>query len=280
MELFDFFKARKISETINATFTFIRQEFEAMGKSILFIVGPLMLVSAIVSDSFIGDQFSATPEFLLSADYWASIGILSFVQLAIYALLILVINNYILLYIKNDDSRYNVLTIFRMSAQGFGKLLGITIVFTIFIVIAFMVFFIPGVYFSVSLSLLYTVIIHEKITMGNAFIRSAYLIRDYWWFTFGLLILIWIIVYVLQMVFQAPILIMSFIYEFHDAGQNIAVNYGWWISVSSVISQLSYLFYGIFVVATTVHYYSQREKKEAAGLAQKIEALDDNPVME
>ncbi len=276
MTEFDFHKSRRIGETINGTFTFIRQEFVPMGKSILFIIGPLMLIAAIVSNSMFGEQFAPTPEFVLSSAYWGNMIVLMFLQLAIYALLILVINHYILLYIKNDDSRFNTPTIFNMSIKDFWKLFGITILFTIIIGFAFMILIIPGIYISVSLSLLYAVIIHENTTMGNAFNRSAFLIREYWWFTFGLLILVWIVVYILQLVFQGPFILIGLLYGFHEADPVILTDYSWWISISTILSQLSYLFYGIFVVATTVHYYSQREKKEAAGLAQKIEAMDGN----
>jgi len=277
MEAFDFYQPRRIGETINGTFTFIRQEFIPMGKSILFIVGPLMLISAIVSNASFATQFSPSPEYILSSEYWDNVGILMFLQLAIYTFLILVINRYVLLYVNNDDSRFNVQTIFNASIKGFWKIFGITILFTFVIGIAFMILIVPGIYLSVSLSLLYAVILQEKATMGDAFKRSAFLIREYWWFTFGLLILVWIVVYVFQLVFQGPFILIGFLYGIHETDPDILADYGWWISISTVLSQLSYLFYGIFVVATTVHYYSQREKKEAAGLAQKIEALDDSP---
>jgi hypothetical protein len=280
MTAFDFYKPRRIGETINATFTFIRQEFIPLGKSILFIVGPLMLIAAIISNSTFGEQFSPTPEYILSSEYWSNVGLLMFFQMAIYAFMILLINHYILLYVNQDESRFSVQTIFNQSIKGFWKILGITILFTIIISIATMLLIIPGIYLSVSLSLLYAVIIQEKISMKAAFNRSAFLIREYWWFTLGVLILIWIVVFTLQLVFQGPFLIIGFIYGFHDADPDILANYGWWISISTVLSQLANLFYGIFVVATTVHYYSQREKKEAAGLSQKIDALNDAPVTE
>ncbi len=274
MDAFDFYKPRRIGETINGTFTFIRQEFVPMGKSILFIIGPLMLISAVVANSMFGEQFTLTPEFVLSSAYWGNMSIIAFLQLAIYALLILVINHYILLYVNKDESRFSVQTIFNTSIREFWKLFGITILFSIVIGLAFMILIIPGIYLSVSLSLLYAVIIHEKTTMGAAFSRSAFLIREYWWFTLGLLILVWIVIYILQLIFQAPFLLIGFLYGFHEADPSILTDFSWWISISTILSQLSYIFYGIFVVTTTVHYYSQREKKEAAGLAQKIEAMD------
>jgi len=280
MESFDFYKPRRIGETINATFTFIRQEFVPLGKSILFIVGPSMLISAIIINSMFGEQFVPAPDFILASNYWLRFGSLIFLQLAIYALLIVVINNYILLYVNKDESRFSVQTIFNLSIRGFWNLFGITILFSIIIAFAFMLLFIPGIYLSVSLSLLYAVLVLEKSTMGEAFNRSAYLIRDYWWFTFGLLILIWIITFVLQLVFEGPFLLINFLYGLNQVDSMILTDYSWWVTISSVLSQLSYLVYAVFIVATTVHYYSQREKKEAAGLSQKIDALGENPVTE
>ncbi len=280
MNEFDFYRSRKIGETINATFAFIRQEFIPMGKSILFIVGPLMLIAAIISNSSFKQQFAPDQNFAFSSEYWGNFGLLMFFSLAIYVLLFLVINHYILFYINKDENRFNVQAIFNKSIKDFWKLFGVTVLFSVLIVIAFMIFILPGIYLSVSLSLAYAVIIHERATIGTAFNRSAFLIKEYWWFTFGLLLLIWILVYVLQLIFQAPFLIIGILYGIHDADPGILTDYSWWISISTILSQLSYLFYGIFVVATTVHYYSQREKKEAAGLAQKIDALNPNPTEE
>ena len=275
---FDFLKARSISETLNGTFNFIRQEFIPLGKSILFIAGPFMVLAAIINNMNIQDYFKPDPQILFSSDYWFGIFILWLLQLAMIALMISVVNHYILLYINNDESRFNVQSVFNLSIRDFWRLLGISIVYTLMLSLAFIVFIIPGVYLFVTMSLLYVVLIHEKTTFSQALNRSSQLVREYWWFTFGILILTWIVVYILQLLFQIPLFVISFIYGFHDSDPEILVNHSWWLGISTMLSYLSYLFYTIVLVAVAVHYYSQREKKEASGLARKIDALDDSPV--
>lgn len=274
---FDFFKARSISETINATFAFIRQEFIPLGKNLLFIVGPLMLLSAIINNLYIETSFNPDPEMIFTSDYWSHIFVLWLLQLAMITLMITVVNHYVLMYIRNDENRFSVQSILNVSVKDFWRILGISIVYTIMLSIAFVIFIIPGVYLFVALSLLYVILIHERLNFTEALNRSMQLIREYWWFTFAILILTWIIVYVLQLLFQIPLMAIGALYGFHEGAQEVLQEYSGWLAISTTISYLSNLFYAIVLIATIVHYYSQREKKEAAGLANRIDALDDTP---
>lgn len=277
-EQFDFFKARNISETINATFAFIRQEFMPLGKVILFIVGPLMLMAAIINNLYFETSFNPDPELIFSSDYWAHLAMLWVLQLAIIALIITVVNHYVLLYIRNDESRFSVPAILNTSLKDFWRILGISIVYTLIISVAFVIFIIPGIYLFVSTSLLYVILIHERLAFGDAMSRSMKLVREYWWPTFGMLLLAWLIVYVIQFLFQIPMMAVGFIYGFHDGSAEVLQEYSGWLAISTTLSYLSYLFYTIVLVAMTVHYYSQLEKKEATGLSRKIDALD-SPVV-
>ena len=56
----EFHHTRDFSKKMNATFEFIRQNFKTLGKSILFIAGPPVLVASMMIGSFIGEFFNLT----------------------------------------------------------------------------------------------------------------------------------------------------------------------------------------------------------------------------
>ena len=59
LNVIEFHHTRDFSKKMNVTFEFIRQNFKALGKSILFIAGPPVLVASMMIGSFIGEFFTA-----------------------------------------------------------------------------------------------------------------------------------------------------------------------------------------------------------------------------
>ena len=54
----EFHRTRDFSRKLNATFEFVKQNFKPLGKSILFIAGPPVLVASLVSGSFMSEFMS------------------------------------------------------------------------------------------------------------------------------------------------------------------------------------------------------------------------------
>ena len=51
----EFHRTRDFSRKLNATFEFVKQNFKPLGKSILFIAGPPVLLASLVSGSFVSE---------------------------------------------------------------------------------------------------------------------------------------------------------------------------------------------------------------------------------
>ena len=84
MEEFSFIelqRTRDFGKKINATFEFVKQNFKSLGKSILFIAGPPVLLGSLMIGSFMGDFMSnifsqannpeAFRDFMMSWSFWA-----------------------------------------------------------------------------------------------------------------------------------------------------------------------------------------------------------------
>jgi len=215
-ENFNFSKARSISEIINGTFEFIRQEFVPLGKSILIILGPFIVAMALVMYYF----FDGFLSFQINQEFTAGFIIFYFLILivgfVVFTIMVSLINSYILLYIDDDDARYSPGDVFNISMKRFWPVAKVNILLFLLLMVAYfvlivaavivallagttsasflpfiivLIFFFPLIYFFIAISFVYIITLHEKLSFFAALKRSIQLIREYWWFTLGLYLL-------------------------------------------------------------------------------------------
>ncbi len=306
-EQFNFFRARSISEIINGTFAFIRQEFAPLGKSILIILGPFIVAMALVMYYFFDGilLFQTTQEFTAGfIIFYLLILILGFV---VFTVIVSLINSYILLYIDDDDTRYSPGDVFNISFKRFWSIAKVNFLLFLLLMAGYFIFgivivilmslaasssmaflpaillfslFFPIIYFFIAISFVYIITLHENLRFFAALKRSVQLIREYWWFTFGLYFLIALIVFVLQIIFMIPNWIVTYFITFNQAETQVMGELSPFVGLMMAFSVISYFLHNIYFVTIAIHYFSQREKKEASSLAQKINTLDNGPVLD
>lgn len=294
-ETVNFFKARDISEILNATFAFLRLEFKYLWKVTLYLFSPFVILMAAISFTF-QESFSSITVNGVTPTFYFNLILLYLILFLLYVFVTSMMNNYLLLYINDDDRRTSPINMLKITLKDFGLtakitflygllLLGITfgvviiatafslINFALAPIVVFLVMF-PIFYVFVSLSFIFIIAIHERVSFSTALTRSYNLIKNYWWFTFGVYFLIYLLVFVLQLVFLLPEYIVTFTIRFNSENATLLTENSFVDGLVAIYSSLSYFFYGIPFITTGIHYYSQKEKKEAVGLAKKIESLE------
>ena len=144
-------------------------------------------------------------------------------------------------------------------------------------------FFIPGIYFAVTLSLAYPIYMFEDdATVGSAFGKSFTIINGKWWSTFGVLLIGSMMAYVVQIVFSIPFLfiyvseIFTLMEETPDDPMAIMGMFSsTYMTVAMAISNIgSYISYCIPLVALSYQYANLIERKEGKGLMSEIDDFD------
>jgi hypothetical protein len=130
-------------------------------------------------------------------------------------------------------------------------------------------------YFMVCLSLLYPVNTVEDRKFPDAFRRVFRLIRDRWWYTFGVVLVFGLIYYFFATIIGFVVnMIMGFsaVNFLQPAGTEMLASkkYLLTLGISSLIQQI---FSIIVYVGIGVHYFSLREEKDGSGLEARIEQL-------
>lgn len=301
----EFYEARDFSKRMTVTFEFIRQNFKGLGKSLVLIAGPTVLLGGILfGDFFSGTMQSAigageNPEqfqnLFTSGIFFAKIGLGAISILISYILLISVVNNYFLIYKAKKSSAIKVQEVWDAVRATFFKYLVSTLLISVLLVIVYVIMIIPGVllatissglnflfiliavvgiiFISIRISLVFIVQGFEDKNAFESLSRSFYLTKGKFWSTFATIMLLSIMGSIISYIFTVPFSIVFYVLALNNSGGDISwmptlvgLMYGVMIVVSS-LAQLLPLIGGMF------QYFNLVELKESKGLMADLETI-------
>ncbi len=297
-------KQRDFSETISDAFSFIRNEFKPLLRTVLIYVGPVILITGFFSAwyqsyamnlgmsglqgtdlksilEFYGKLFNFKYTLVLLGSMISSI------------LLSLAVLSYIKLYKSAGRGNFDSSEVWYIMKQKIAPVLGgYLLIGLAFIVVAAvvgvtfyispfltgilaLVYLIVVIYFSIALSLFVSVVVLEDLSVIESIKRSIFLVKNYWWLTFGILFISSLLTSIGQAIFNIPTMIIGIISGFTAAsGGTPDYTMSMLSHIFTVIGTFgSYLLYIIPFTAIAIHYYSQVEKKESPGLSKDIEQI-------
>ncbi len=271
----EFQRYRDFGQIINATFEFLRENFKQLAKAVIYLVGPFVLLTGIFGGLYQKDLFSFTSTVKSLSEFGIAFGLYIFFAILTSLVLESTIYSYILLYLKRqDDIPIEVDEVWLMVKSKTLKILLFSIGYGLVTVFATILLIIPGIYVSVSLMIIFIVGLNEDKGFFDSMSRSFYLVKNKWWFTFGLLIVLSLIQGFLGFLFQIPQYIAMFVVAFNSAeGNGTSSTTEIIFIVTTIISSLNFIFYSISFIGIAFHYFSLVEQKEAKGLLDKIDSI-------
>lgn len=279
-EKVEFRKIREFGELIGDTFLFIKQNFKPLGKAFIYICGIFILggiISSILTQLQIIDfQSTSYPSSYRNNpfDAFSKVGfpyllVILFMMLS-YTAIYITILSYIALYVQKGNVAPSVEEVWSYFKFYFLRILGSGIVMSIFGALCFICCVIPGIYVFPALTIFYPIMIIENGSIGYSFNRSFKLIKDEWWITAAVIIIIWIITYACMMLIQLPSIIVAMVGAFTNVGNPITKTY---IFLSSILQYIAYILTIIPLICGTLIYFNLVERKESSGLIDRIGSL-------
>lgn len=294
----EFMRYRDFGQILNSTFEFIRQNFLPLLKSLIFIVGPFLLITGILLGFY---QKSVLTIF----------NITSFSQMGIIALLLIIliflvtqmmlttVYSFILIYLsKTEFTPISIDEIWDSVKQNFYKVLGLNAVIfflfliylTVFLLIIvavsggtsgsglgiflFFILFILLVFIMVKMCLAYMIMLYERTGIWASIQRSFYLTKNKWWFSFGLIFVLSLIQSLMGFIFQIPQYIIMVTTMFNSLdGSGVSGVTEILIMLTSIIAAFQYLLFSLIIIALAFLYFSLVEQKEGKGLIERIESI-------
>lgn len=289
-DLLNLRKDRDIGTALSDVFSFIKQNRKPLGKILLYLIAPFVLLGSLVTvwgqylENYANIIDAEDSIFQRSASWVNNFAIL--LQIFASAVMTSCILIFICLYEKNFHKEANgiekakEITTKDISRNLWGKVFivfGYTIIWYIILFTSAMLLFLPGIFISVSTSLLFVVYFIEQKDFSGSMSRSMELVRKNWWRTFIFWILLLLISLVFVVFLYLPSMIIGGVSSFFQVTEFTTTD----VIVEAIVTFLSSISNGVFTVGSAIWYYSLVEKKEAISLENKIGRIgeEDNEDM-
>lgn len=287
-------QARDFSSIITDTFTYIRLNIKVLGKALLYFVIPLLILLSFfiylyfqsIFNFFPGQMEGQDPEIYsqnLEDGLGSMFGTLSMtmiVSLIAITALCVIIYNHMALTVEQGNGNVEITDLWNRMKSDL-LIVALLIISAGFATVLGALFFIlPGIFIYVKLSILPAAYIHERRGFIESFSRSWNLTDGHWWYTFGIIIVMNLLVSFISYAFTIPLMLIFMFLNLsgvqpdpQSIGMSISIMYGLMILIS-------YLFYVLPYAALGLHYYNLLERKEGTYLQQRIEQLGSGPTPE
>lgn len=280
-------KPRDFGEIINDTFTFIRQNFKPLLKYFFIFCGFFIVASAAltiliqiralnITDNINPNGFEDQSFFSREMSLiWTGL-LLALLLVFEYVAVNVTVLCFITLYKQKQNTIPTVEEMWGYIKYYYLKILGCTILLYILMIVGFMLCLVPGIYLAPIFALIPPIMITENTSFGYAFNHSFRLIRDNWWSTFGVLVVVYIILYVINLVISLPSTIFGAGNVFlHLTKHTSAVTLPVAI-LTAVLQSFTHFFQVLMVVAVSLCYFNLTETKEGTGLMERINQFGAN----
>jgi hypothetical protein len=282
-----FKKERDLGAIITDVFKFIRYNWKEYFGTLIKIIGPVLILAIITIIGLLfsyGDMFqnlqnqSADNPFAVFSSILPWYGAMLLAIVVLYTLMSMTTLYFIKYYIENNgESSFEYVKDNVMN--NIWKFLGLGVLITFSLIIGYLFCLFPFFYLLVVLSLAAPIMVFENRGVTDSYGYSFSLIKGQWWNTFGVVIVIGLLISVLGSVFSVP----SLIYYFVKIATGISEDDPTKIfevfkdPIYLALNVLSYTFqfilYSVTMISGVLIYFDLNEQKNQTGTIEKIENL-------
>lgn len=287
---FEFREERNFSQKINGVFDFLRQNYQYLGRGLLFIALPILLFSGAVlafataemvrNQSALQTENATNPLAIFTSGAYAETLYMYLVRAIIPILLnqtivATVVYSYVVFYQKNgNDGQITVEMLIGEVKKNFLTVLVSNLGINLMVILAALFFLIPAIYIAIPLAFLVIVRLVENLSFGKAMSRCFELLKNEWWNTVGLILVIYIIQSVVSFVFQVPATAYQTTQMITSLSQSRNFEPDFLYTVLLTIGVVGdQLVYTLMFLVISVQYFNLVEKREAKGLLSRIDSI-------
>ncbi|WP_117880362.1 hypothetical protein [Aureibaculum luteum] len=287
----EFKKERDLGAIINDTFAFIRENWKSYFSAIIKIAGPFILAGSILMVVILGYYLGVAGEmagminssnpndmFGLMIPMFGWIGLMVVVFMLVFIMVSLTSLYYIKSYIENNGD-VNIEDVKSNTYKNIFKFLGLGILIVLMIGFGAVLCYLPGIYLWVVLSLATSIMVFEDKSVSESISHCFILIKEQWWNTFGVLLVVTILVNILGYAFSIPAMLYDLISGGTTIGSNdpteivMALNDPISIGLNVISFIGKFVLSSITLIASVFIYYDLNEQKNLTGTIEKIDSL-------
>ncbi|MFC5410484.1 hypothetical protein ACFPMF_14250 [Larkinella bovis] len=277
------YQTRDFGEKINATIQYAVKQVRSLSLALVYIAGAPALIAGIASGIASASLLNMPPTGNGSyrMGYWLAQQMSSpyyIVALVVAIFIPLLVNltvySHLKVYHRNHGEPVTVEAVWAEVQNAFGRAFVTWLAVGILVIIGAMFFIVPGIYLGVVFSLALVTVVFENGSVGTFMSRCFELIRDKWWSTFGLIIIISFIAYILSFAFNVPAAAVSLMVSL-----KLAPSMPTYITVlTSILSTIgSVLVSAIIALAIAFQYFNLVERRDGRSIIAAIESIGSPP---
>ena len=278
MERINLSVERSFSEVITATFNFLKQEIRPFLAGFAVLVLPIIVLivlafnGVLTNSLFLSEEEMMVNPALIASMYmnmmWVGLlsGLLSFwSELFVLAYLRVYRNHYL----AGNQEMITLKEVWQMMLDKLLRFWGWSIIFGLIIFVGLMFCIIPGIYFGIALIFGTYYVVMKDVSVGDAFSASWNLIKGNWWMTFGLVVVLGLLIAVVSFIFELPSFILG-------VGTGIS---GELPNTYLLIAVVLFAYIGKFLLNMVLYlglgmqFFSLQEREEHTTLLGKIENM-------
>ena len=274
------FEQRDFGDKINATFNYVGQQFRSLGPALLYIVGPVAIVAGIASGIYqsnfleMRQSGNQSPFDALTKLFGPAYFLLMVFSMLANLLVGLTTYSHMKLYHQTSGGSASVAEVWAEVQRHIGKALLFLLGSTFVIIVGTILFVIPGIYVAIVLSLGMAVIVFEDADFMTTWNRCFQLIREKWWSTFGVIVVMAIVVSIINLVFSIPAIIVQSLTSMKVAPDMPSFV----VILTNALSTIgATLLYSLLYLGLGFQYTNLVERQEGTGLASAIDSIGTSP---
>ncbi len=271
---------RDFTDVINVTFSFITQEYKLLLKVVLLYAGLPIIVSSVVAAYYSGNTiteiFSLIKGEITHQQPDLDLMALMYLTMAITMAMISGLTAaYIDEYKIKGHRGFQAGDVWNNFISKAGEFILLIISVFFLLIFGFGLCLVPGIYLIVPLSFCITVLYVEKTNFSQSFKRSFSIVKDNWWRTFGLIIVVGLIVSILSSLFSIPAMIIMAVQGFLVAtGESSGEVNTLPVILTTVIGGIGqYIIIVISYVAIAIQYFNLKEKRDKTSLFKMVSEI-------
>jgi len=278
-QLIELRRIRDFGQVINDTFTFLKENLKPL-LQVLFIICGFFILIGIISSVFtymdVSSVFHYDPNTYdgesKAYSYLINFAITGFILVLTQAFIFLTTLCYISVYLQKNKETPTITEVWGYFRFYFFRVLLSSLLIFILLMVGTMLCIIPGIWLFPILYLIIPIIVMENTSFSYAFNKSFRIIKDNWWFVFGVIIVLTVVVGVINSCVGIPLnLIITGSKFLTLKSLKLPV-----IIILSVLRNILMISYVLPAIGLSLCYFTLAEQKDGTGLLDRIEKLGTN----
>jgi hypothetical protein len=260
-------RVREFGDILSDSILFLRQNFVPLLKCYVVICGFFLVANAAVeiegklSDLDAFDQQQS----VFTGSYWLSL----LFNLVSSSAVTITTFSYIALYKAKGNQAPEVREVWGYFRYFFFRIFFSNLLIAVCVVIGFFLCIIPGIYMIPLAALLIPVMIMENASLSYALDQARKLIKENWWFVFGTLLIVALIIASAMAMVILPGVILTGGAEWITGLRSNSTE----IIVMAITTNVAHVFYLFPYIAIALLYFSLADQKQGTSLIDRIQML-------